>query len=309
MNIRKLAQKPSRFASGHLTCAGCGIPLVVRTVLRSIEGPAVVVGATGCLEVTTTIFPYTSWECPFIHSAFENAAATASGIDAAVKFLKKTDKLEGADPAIIVFAGDGGTYDIGLQSLSGALERSHNFLYLCYDNQAYMNTGVQRSSATPLGAWTTTSEVGERELGKLVHQKNLTRIVAAHNIPYVAQASVSHLEDLSDKVEKALTFEGPKFINVLQPCSVGWKFDPAKTIEMARLAVETRFWPLYDVKRGQTKITIDVPKPESVEKFLKGQGRFEHLFEPQRQEELLQRIQEGVDMEWERLIRESEITG
>jgi len=305
MDLKSLAEKPSRLAPGHLTCAGCGIPILARAVLRSINRPVIVVGATSCFEVTTTIYPYSSWECPYIHSAFENAAATASGIDAAIRYLKKTQSLK-KEPVIVIFAGDGGTYDIGLQSLSGALERGHNFLYICYDNQAYMNTGIQRSSATPLGAWTTTSEVGKEELGKLVHRKNITRIVTAHDIPYAAQASISHLGDLSNKVEKALSFYGPKFINVLEPCNVGWKFPPSKTIEIARLAVETRFWPLYETSEGKTKITVDIPKPQPVEDFLKQQGRFAHLFRPQRQEALLKEIQQGVDREWNRLKNEEQ---
>ncbi len=307
MNIKELAEKSSRLSPGHLTCSGCGIPLAVRTVLRSIAGPVVVVGATGCLEVTTTIFPYTSWECPFIHSAFENAAATASGICAAVEFLKKNTSKKSPEPTIVVFGGDGGTYDIGLQSLSGALERGHNLLYICYDNEAYMNTGVQRSSATPLGAWTTTSEVGKRALGKPTQRKNLTRIIAAHGITYTAQASISHLTDLSAKVEKALTFPGPKFINILQPCTTGWKFAPSQTVTVARLAVETRFWPLYEVVGDKTQVTVAVPEPRPVEDFLKAQGRFKHLFEPQRQGEVLTQIQAGVDQEWQRLAKNATI--
>lgn len=307
MKIKELAQKESKLVSGHLTCTGCGIPLIVRTVLKSIDTPVITVVATGCLEVTTTIFPQTSWKVPFIHSAFENAAATAAGIDAAINNLEKTDQLEGEKPTIVAFAGDGGTYDIGLQSLSGALERGHNFLYICYDNEAYMNTGVQRSSATPLGAWTTTSETGTKQLGKNIHKKNITRIVAAHQIPYVAQATISHLEDLSAKVEKALNYKGPKFINVLQPCVPGWKIQPSQTINVARLAVETRFWPLYEIEKGKLNLNVEVDDPKPIEEFLQVQGRFKHLFKPEKQEKVISKLQENVDKEWERLKKKEKI--
>lgn len=301
MKTKDLAKLKSPLASGHQTCAGCGIPILARTILKTVGEPVIVVGATSCFEVTTTIYPNTAWECPYIHSAFENSAATAAGIDSAIKFLKKTNQMPDKEPTIVVFAGDGGTYDIGLQSLSGVIERGHNFLYICYDNQAYMNTGVQRSSATPLGAWTTTSEVGAKQLGNIFHRKNLTRIVAAHEVPYAAQASISHLEDLSKKVEKALAHPGPKFINVLQPCNVGWKYEPSQTVAIARLAVATRFWPLYEVEWGRTTITVPIDTPQPVVKFLKTQGRFRHLFEPTEQTVLLTEIQTAVDDEWQRL--------
>lgn len=302
MSLKDLALKPNHLSPGHRTCAGCGIPPIVRTVLRAVDRPVVVACATGCLEVTTTIYPYTSWEVPFIHSAFENAAATASGICAALDYLIKKRTWKGEKPAVIAFAGDGGTYDIGLQSLSGAIERGHDFLYICYNNGAYMNTGVQRSSATPHGASTTTSPAGKVIPGKVQFEKPLTQIIAAHNIPYVAQASVSHLLDLANKVKKAVSIEGPKFINVLQPCTLGWRYPADMTIEIARLAVETRFWPLYEIESGQKpKITVNVPKPKPIEEFLKLQGRFKHLFREENKH-IIGEIRKHIDREWERLM-------
>jgi len=309
MDLKSLALQPSGLAPGHRTCAGCGIPPIVRTVLRAIDGPKIVVNATGCLEVTTTIYPYSSWEVPYFHSVFGNAAASASGIDTALTFLEKKGLLpKGGKPKIIVFAGDGGTYDIGLQALSGALERGHEFLYICYDNSAYMNTGVQRSSATPKYAETTTTPLGSASIGKLEWRKPLTEIVVAHRLPYVAQASLSHLLDLATKVEEANSIRGPKFINVLQPCPTGWGFDSSQTFTLAKLAVETRFWPLYKVEliEDQLKwsITAPVANPKPVRDFLEGQSRFKHLFVP-RNSQLLPELQSQVDRRWRELEQRS----
>ncbi len=302
MNIKEIAAKDSRFAPGHRTCAGCTIPPIVRTVMRAVgERPIVVSAATGCLQVTSTIYPQSSWEVPYIHNAFENAAATASGVESAYKFLKKKGDLPektDQEPVFLVFGGDGGTYDIGLQSLSGALERGHNLLYICYDNQAYMNTGIQRSSATPHCAWTTTSECGKSKQGKPEFRKNITEIVAAHNIPYIAQASVAHLQDLADKVEKAVQHKGPKFIAVLEACVNGWKIPTDMGIEISRRAVETRFWPLYEIENGQYSITHPIENPKPIEYFLEPQGRFKHLFKPSKNEESIAKIQKEVDRRW-----------
>ncbi len=302
-NINELATRDSRFAPGHRTCAGCTIPPIVRTVMRAVgDRPVVATAATGCLEVTSTIYPESSWEVPYIHSAFENAAATASGIESAYKFLKKKGELPEEtekEPVFLVFGGDGGTYDIGLQSLSGALERGHNLLYICYDNQAYMNTGIQRSSATPHSAWTTTTKCGKAKQGKTEFRKNITEIVAAHNIEYIAQASVAHLQDLANKVEKALEHKGPKFIAVLEACVNGWKIPTDMGFEISRKAVETRFWPLYEIENGEYQITHPVEDPEPIEHFLEPQGRFKHLFKPEKNETAIARIQSEVDKRWE----------
>jgi pyruvate ferredoxin oxidoreductase beta subunit len=279
---------------------------MIRLILNSIEEPVVVANATSCLEVSTTLYPNTTWNIPWIHTAFENAAATISGVEAAYRVLKRKSVLK-KDIKFIAFAGDGGTYDIGLQALSGALERGHNFLYVCYDNEAYMNTGIQRSSATPEGAWTTTEPWGEESFGKRRRRKDLTEIVAGHHIPYVAQASISHWFDLSKKVEKAVSVEGPAFINVLSTCHRGWRFEPEKAVEIARLAVETCYWPLYEIENGEYKLNYR-PKKEKkkdIRKWLEAQGRFSHLFRPGG-EKVIKAIQEEVDRDWERLLKRCE---
>lgn len=301
MNLNQLVQKPQKLAPGHRSCSGCGFPSIIRTVLASTNYPIVACAATGCLEVTTTIYPYTSWKVPFIHSAFENAAATISGVEAAYEALKKKGKLD-KEIKFVAFAGDGGTYDIGLQSLSGALERGHDFVYVLYDNEAYMNTGIQRSSSTPKGASTTTSPAGKVHQGKEQWKKDIAKIVIAHNIPYVAQASVHNLIDLSRKADKALQIRGPAFLVVLQPCTLGWKYPPEMTIEIAKLAVETRFWPLYEVENGKYKLSYKPSKIVPLVEYLKPQGRFKHLFKPENQE-ILEQLQKHVNEEWEKLLK------
>jgi len=299
-NIKELSTREDRLAGGHRLCAGCGASIAVRQVLLGAGETPVVTGcATGCLEVSTTIYPYTSWKTPFIHNAFENAAATVSGVEAAFKGLKAAGKIP-ADKKVkfVAFGGDGGTYDIGLQSLSGAMERGHDMVYVCYDNGAYMNTGIQRSSATPFGAWATTAEVGSAQQGKMQRRKDLTSIIAAHYIPYVAQASISHWKDLADKAEKAFAVEGPAFINVLSPCPRGWRTNPSSTIEIAKAAVQTGFWPLFEVVDGEWRQTVKVMNRKPIEEFLKPQGRFAHLFKPGN-EALLAEVQAEVDRYWE----------
>lgn len=298
--LKELTHREDRLAGGHRLCAGCGASIAVRQVLLGAgEDPVVVGCATGCLEVSTTIYPYTSWRTSFIHNAFENSAATISGVEAAFKALKRAGKIP-ADKRMkfVAFGGDGGTYDIGLQSLSGAMERGHDMVYVCYDNGAYMNTGIQRSSATPLGAWTTTAEVGKVQKGKLQRRKDLTSIIADHGIPYVAQASVSHWKDLTSKAEKAFAVEGPAFLNILAPCPRGWRTQPSKSIELAKLGVQTGFWPLFEVEDGVWRQTVNVPNRKPIEEFLKPQGRFKHLFAPENAE-LLAQIRAEVDRYWE----------
>jgi pyruvate ferredoxin oxidoreductase beta subunit len=296
---QKLTEK---LAPGHATCAGCGIPAIVRTVLGATDEPVIVVNATGCLEVTTTVYPYTAWKVPYIHSAFENAAATASGIDAAIKALEKKKLLaDGKKPKIVVFGGDGGTYDIGLQALSGALERGHDFLYVCYDNEGYMNTGGQRSGATPFGANTETEPAGTESFGKNRPRKDLMKIVAAHNIKYMAQANVAFIDDLAKKAKKAMATPGPKFLLVLQPCTNLWKYATSEYVNVGKLATETNFWPLYEVEEGNYVINY-VPKDRKpIEVFLKTQGRFKHLFEA-KNKKVIEEIQRRVDEDWERLL-------
>ncbi|MGE5599477.1 MAG: thiamine pyrophosphate-dependent enzyme [Bacteroidota bacterium] len=302
-NLKQLATKQEPFSGGHRACAGCGAPIVTRMVLLAAENPVVCGSATGCLEVTSSLFPYTAWRTPFIHSAFENSAASVSGVEAAYRSLKKRGRLPvDKDVKFIAFGGDGGTYDIGFQSLSGAMERGHNMLYVCYDNEAYMNTNIQRSSATPKGAHTTTSPAGRVIPGKQQFRKDLTAIMAAHNIPYVAQATISHWNDLVTKVQKALAVNGPAFINILQPCRLGWDYPPEDTVEIAREAVECCFWPLFEVVDGAWKLTYKPREKKPILDWMKKQGRFKHLFRPGN-EKILAEIQANTDREWERLLQ------
>lgn len=293
---KELAKK---LAPGHTTCAGCGIPSIVRTILNSTDDPVVVSNATGCLEVTTTIYPYTAWNVPYIHSAFENAAATISGVDAAQKALSKKGKLK-KKAKLVVFAGDGGTYDIGFQALSGALERGHDFLYVCYDNGGYMNTGGQRSGASPYGSNMETEPAGKKSFGKMEERKDLMEIVRAHGVKYLAQANVAYPHDLAMKAKKAFSIEGPKFLLVLQPCTNLWKFPTSDYVRYGKLATETNYWPLYEIDNGKYKINLEVKNSKPVEEFLKGQGRFKHLFVPGN-EEVIAHIQTTVNESWESL--------
>lgn len=293
-----------KLAPGHATCAGCGIPAIVRTVLGATNEPVIVSNATGCLEVTTTIYPNTSWKVPYIHSAFGNAAATASGIDAAQKFLEKSGKIKKI-AKIIAFGGDGGTYDIGLQALSGALERRHNFLYVCYDNEGYMNTGGQRSGGTPLAANTETEPAGEKSFGKTKLKKDLMEIVKAHGISYLAQANVAYIEDLKKKAKKALETEGPSFLLVLQPCTNIWKFPTSQYVNVGKLATETNFWPLYEIENGKYVINYVPKERKPIEEFLKVQGRFKHLFS-EKNKFVIPVIQEIVNDNFNKLVKKAQ---
>ncbi len=301
-SLKELSRNEARFTGGHRACAGCSAPIVVRMLCAAAEDrPLVVTSATGCLEVATTIYPYTSWRPPFIHSAFENASATLSGVEAAYQSLKRQGKYD-KDVRFVAFGGDGGTYDIGLQSLSGAMERGHRMLYICYNNEAYMNTGVQRSSATPFGAETTTSPTGKASTGKKQYEKDLTAIMVAHGVPYAAQGSPSYWNDLITKMQKALDTDGPSFINVLAPCRLGWAFPAEDTIEMGRMAVNACLWPLYEVVNGQYKITFKPREKQPVVDYLRKQTKFRHLFRPGN-EALLEKVQAHVDQKWERLLK------
>jgi pyruvate ferredoxin oxidoreductase beta subunit len=290
-------------AGGHALCQGCGVPLVVRTVLNTFTQPVVVVNATGCLEVATTRFQATAWNVPWLHVAFENAAAVASGVDSAQRALRRRHALPADEEvAVVVFAGDGGTYDIGLQALSGALERGHRLLFVCYDNEAYMNTGIQRSGATPFGAATTTSPGGEASFGKAQQRKDMTAIAVAHHVPYAAQATASHWHDLSRKVERAAAADGPAFLNVLTDCPVGWGHEPRLSINVLNAAVNSLFWPLYEVVDGRYRLTYQPETVVPIEDWLHPQKRFAHLLHPERAD-LVEEIQRRVDADWEDLLR------
>jgi len=311
-NHKEIAgNKASRLASGHRMCAGCGAPVVARHVLRAMhaEDHAVIGGATGCMEVSTFIYPYTAWTDSFIHTAFENAAATVSGAEAAYKAMKRQGKLpKDKNTKFITFGGDGGTYDIGLQSLSGAMERGHDMVYVCYDNGAYMNTGIQRSSATPRFSDTTTSPAGKVIPGKMQNRKDLTKVMVGHNLPYIAQtAAIGNMKDLYEKAEKAIYTEGACFMNVLAPCPRGWGYDTADLMELNKLAVETCFWPLYEVIDGKYTVNYKPKNKLPIVEFLKVQKRFKHLFKPGN-EWMIEEVQKEVDDRWNELLALEEIT-
>jgi len=265
--------------------------------MKALENPAILVNATGCLEVATTIYPDTAWKVPWVHTLFENAAAVASGIEAS---LLKEGKADAVD--IVAFGGDGGTFDIGIQALSGALERKHDFTYICYDNEAYMNTGIQRSGATPYGASTTTTPAGSKIPGKMDAKKDLIGVCVAHGVEYAATACVAYWNDYITKVRRAAAVKGPAVIHVLAPCPLGWRFETNQTIKLAKLAVQTRYFPLYEVERGKYKLSMKVPKPVPLEEFLKPQGRFGHLFAPEFAQNL-EELKRQVESNWNRVAQ------
>jgi pyruvate ferredoxin oxidoreductase beta subunit len=284
-------------ASGHRACQGCGEVLAMGMVMKAAGPNTIVISATGCMEIISSPFPQTAWKTPWIHVAFENAGAVASGVEAGIKALHRKGKLTGEKPNIIAFAGDGATADIGLQSLSGALERGHNLTYVCLDNEAYMNTGIQRSSSTPYGASTTTSPAGKQSKGQRTFKKNVGAIAAAHDIPYVATASPAYHLDLMNKVRRALAVDGPAYLHIYSPCPTGWRSDPAKSVEIAKLSVQSRVFPLYEVIAGRYALK-NIKKPKPVEEYLKVQRRFRHLTPDD-----VQIIQDHVDYEFDRLER------
>ncbi len=293
----QLIAREELFAPGHRACIGCGEALAVRLACKVLGRNSIVASATGCIEVFSSPLPHTSWRLPWIHTLFENAAAVASGVEAGLKVMTRKERRPTQEVNVVAMAGDGGTSDIGLQALSGALERGHNFLYLCFDNEAYMNTGIQRSSATPYGASTTTSPAGKMSIGQVTWKKNMPAIAAAHNIPYVATACPSYPFDLMSKVAKGAATQGPAYIHILNVCPVGWRCPPELTIELGRLAVQTRIFPLYEVENGKYKLSHTVAKPRPIQDYLMLQGRFRHL-----SEETITEIQHRVDKEYAKLM-------
>jgi pyruvate ferredoxin oxidoreductase beta subunit len=306
---KDIAEKPDLFLSGHRACAGCAPATVLRLIMKATRGPTIVTEATGCMEVASTIYPYTSWAAPWLHTAFETAGANASGIEAALKILKKKGRIKNEQVDVVAFAGDGGTYDIGIQALSGAVERGHDFLFVLYDNEAYMNTGIQRSGGTPYGASTTTSQAGKVVPGKLEQKKPIADIMVAHDMPYVATAAPYYWKDLITKARRGIEVNGPAFLHVFAPCPRGWRSDPSKSIELSRLAVETCIFPLWEAMNGEyqlstaSKVMALAPqKKKPVTEYLQVQGRFRHLFSPQN-EKMINDIQRFTDEKWQRLLK------
>jgi len=311
---KDIAEKPELFLSGHRACAGCAPATVLRLIMKATRGPTIVTEATGCMEVASTIYPYTSWVTPWLHTAFETAGANASGIEAALKILKKKGRIKNEQVDVVAFAGDGGTYDIGIQALSGAVERGHDFLFVLYDNEAYMNTGIQRSGGTPYGASTTTSQAGKAVPGKLEQKKPIADIMVAHDMPYVATASPYYWKDLITKARKGIEVNGPAFLHVFAPCPRGWRSDPSKSIELSRLAVETCVFPLWEAVNGEYQLSIPSKvmalapqKKKPVREYLQVQGRFRHLFTPQN-EKMIDEIQKLTDEKWQRLLKKCGLT-
>jgi pyruvate ferredoxin oxidoreductase beta subunit len=278
----------SLLAPGHRACAGCAMPTTIKLVLDAAGPNTIVASPTGCLEVTTTPFPESAWCVPWIHSLFENAAAVASGVEIMVK-------RRGQDTNVIVIGGDGSTFDIGMGSNSGMFERGHKVLYVCYDNEAYMNTGVQRSGSTPFCANTTTTPSGKESFGNPRPKKDMPAIAIAHKVPYVATASISYPVDLRRKVKKALQVNGPSYIQVNAPCITGWTFDAGNMVEIARLAVETGLWPLVEWVDGEVKEVKKIRMLKPVDEYLKTQGRYRHLFKKPDGAAVLKQIQAMAD--------------
>lgn len=307
-SLKELTKLPTRLTSGHRLCAGCGEGIIARQVLMGTDKPVVVANATGCFEVSTTIFPYTAWNVPWIHTAFGNGAATGAGVESAYNALKRKGKVSD-DIRFVTFAGDGATYDIGLQALSGAMERGHNMMFVCMNNEAYMNTGIQRSSATGLGASTTTSPAGTIIPGRLGYPKDMTMIMADHNIPYVAQASLHNWRDLISKSEKGFEAGGPAFLNVISPCPRGWRCGSEDTVSMAKLAVETCVWPLYEVEKGKFSLTGESARiaegkmeKKPIRDWVNSQGRFKHLT-GEKWTPVVEDMQASIDARWEKLLK------
>ena len=285
----KVVTTKEYLAEGHNFCTGCGEALAIRLALKALGDSVIVAMATGCGEVCTTPLPYTSWRVPWLHTLFENAAAEISGVEAALKILMKKGKIPAKEIKCVALAGDGGTSDIGLQALSGAFERGHDFLYICLDNEAYMNTGVQRSGSTPYGASTTTAPAGKFSIGQVTKKKNMVAIAAAHEIPYVATACPSFHLDLMKKVRKGAEVKGPAYVHILSPCPTGWRYASNLTIEIGQLAVQTGVFPLYEIENGRYRLSADPPELKPVEEYLKLQGRYRHLTEKE-----IERIQRMV---------------
>jgi len=298
--VPKLIPKWESFVPGHRACIGCGEVLAVRLAAKALGRNTIVANATGCMEIVASPFPHTSWSVPWIHTIFENTAAVASGIEAGLKVMMRKGRRPQKDIHVTAIAGDGGTSDIGLQALSGAFERRHNFTYLCFDNEAYMNTGIQRSSATPYGATTTTSPAGKVSIGQVTWKKNMPAIAVAHGIPYVATACPSYPFDLIAKIEKAAATIGPAYVHIFSVCPTGWRCATDLTIRIGRLAVTTGIFPLYEVEDGQYKMSIDFPKLRPITDYMKLQGRFGHL-----SSDIIDQIQLTVVKKYEELREKS----
>ena len=296
MSKQTTVDAKERFAPGHRACIGCAEALAVRMVCKVLGDNVIIANATGCMEIVSSQMPFTSWTVPWIHTLFDNTAAVASGIESGLKALTRKGVRDMSGFKVVAMGGDGATLDIGLQALSGAMERGHNMLYICFDNEAYMNTGIQRSSSTPYGAATTTSPAGKASIGQFTWKKNLPAIAVAHDIPYVATACPSYHRDLAMKVKKGMEVIGPAYIQILSPCPTGWRCPTDNAVEVGRAAVQCGMFPLYEVENGKYKINVVPESLKPVAEYLKGQGRFRHLSETD-----INKIQQKVNQNWGKL--------
>lgn len=305
-NLKQFSKSAERFEGAHLLCPGCAHGMIVREVLNAVDGPIAIGNSTGCLEVSTAVYPHTSWNVPWIHIGFENGSTAICGAEAMYKALERKGKYKGQKPKFVAFGGDGATYDIGFQWISGCFERGHDFTYICLDNEVYANTGGQRSGSTPLGASTSTTPAGKVSYGKKQKKKDLLSIMAAHGSPYVAQVAPNKWKDMNAKIKKAIDTEGPTFINAMSACTTEWKFNSNHTVEMSDLAVDSLVFPLYEIIDGhELRITYRPKKVIPVRDYLAAQGRFKHLFKPEN-EHIIKQFQKDVDARWELLQRREE---
>jgi pyruvate ferredoxin oxidoreductase beta subunit len=297
----RLVDKTENFTSGHRACQGCAEALAVRLVLKALGRDTIVAMSTGCMEIISSPLPLTSWKVPWIHNAFENSAAVISGCESGMKAMMRKGKLPAKKINFVGMGGDGATADIGIGALSGALERGHDMIYVCYDNEAYMNTGIQRSSSTPFGASTTTTPAGKASMGQHTQKKNMATIAVAHNIPYVATACSSFPFDLMEKVERASKIVGPAYVHILSVCPTGWRIQPNEAIKYGRLAVDACVFPLYEVVNGKYRLTYQPQRVIPVKDYLGGQGRFRHLTDKE-----IEQIQVSVNSDYQKIVRLSE---
>lgn len=305
-NLKQFSKSAERFEGAHLLCPGCAHGMIVREVLNAVDGPIALGNSTGCLEVSTAVYPHTSWNVPWIHIGFENGSTAICGVEAMYKALERKGRYKGQKPKFVAFGGDGATYDIGFQWISGCFERGHDFTYICLDNEVYANTGGQRSGSTPLGASTSTTPAGKVSYGKKQKKKDLLSIMAAHGSPYVAQVAPNKWKDMNAKIKKAIDTEGPTFINAMSACTTEWKFNSNHTVEMSDLAVDSLVFPLYEIIDGhELRITYRPKKVIPVRDYLAAQGRFKHLFKPEN-EHIIEQFQKDVDARWELLQRREE---
>lgn len=293
----KLTDRKEYFTPGHRACQGCGEALAIRHMCKALGKDTVIVNATGCMEVISSMYPTNAWQLPWIHVAFPNSASVGAGVESALKILRRKGKIADRDVKTVCIGGDGGTFDIGFQALSGTMERGHDILYVCLDNEAYMNTGIQRSGATPFGASTTTNPAGSASIGKSQWKKNIAEIMVAHGVSYVATACQSYPVDFMNKVKKAREVKGPSFIHCMTVCPTGWRTPSSECIKMGRLIVETGVFPLYEVEDGKYRMTYQPEPLKPVDVYIKKQGRFRHLT-PDR----IQSIQERVTLEYRKLL-------